>query len=233
MTHGGNPMKRMMRYNAILFSLAVVFISGTILAQPSNVFSIKVLPGSRMWVEGDSTLHRYHSSTPVIGLQSEIVFKSIPVITEGRPIQAVVTDGAYNPRLRWMTLSVAVKNFHSSIVGFDSQFHKTLKHAEHPNITFTLSNYKVEPESGVAERYVIRTNGVVRIAGKEKEITVTSIGKLDGQHASVTGQTDLLMTDFMIDPPKLLFVSTDNKVTIKWNLKLTLEPKNTALLSEK
>jgi hypothetical protein len=34
------------------------------------------------------------------------------------------------------------------------------------------------------------------------------------------------MTDFGLTPPELLFVKADDKVTVKWNLHLSLIPGN-------
>lgn len=224
-------MKRKIQTRMVVMTIACLFVTAALIAQPTNTYRMRVLSGSRIWVEGDSTLHRYQSVTTAINLDTEVVFKVVPSIADG-PVQALVTNKAYAPNLKRLVLNLGVKNFHSKIMGFDSQFHNTLKSREHPNITFTISNYTVAADNTASDRFIIRTNGIVRIAGKDKAITVTSIAKLGEQSGTLTGQTDLLMTDFMIEPPKLFFVTTDNKVTIKWNLILTLEPKEPTLISE-
>lgn len=225
-------MKKMINIRMLALVISGLFVSAALFAQSANIYRMKVLGGSRIWVEGDSTLHRYHSSTSAINLDTEIVFKAAPLIAEG-PIRTLVMNKATAPTLRRLELNLAVKKFHSQLTGFDGQFHRTLKSDEHPTITFSLTNYSVAPDGNSNDRFIIRTNGVVRIAGKDKAITVTSVGKLGEQSATVTGQVDLLMTDFMIEPPRLLFVTTDNKVTIKWNLLLGIEPQVSTLLSEK
>ncbi len=44
-------------------------------------------------------------------------------------------------------------------------------------------------------------------------------------HVLVTGEKDLLMTDYGIRPPRMLFLRTHDEVTVNWELKLGVEEK--------
>jgi hypothetical protein len=125
-----------------------------------------------------------------------------------------------------MVVKLNVKNFHSKTPGFDSKFYDTLKAENYPEIVFKPSKYTIQKESGNSGLFSIVSEGTVRIANKEKYITVKTSAKIQNGTVILSGQKDLLMTDFGLTPPELMFVKADDKVTVKWNLHLNLIPGN-------
>jgi len=67
-----------------------------------------------------------------------------------------------------------------------------------------------EPASG------IRAVGILNIAGVEREVTLTLKTQQSEGILIVTGEIQLLMTDFGITPPKAMLgmLKTDPKVTV-------------------
>ena len=62
----------------------------------------------------------------------------------------------------------------------------------------------------------MRAVGLLKIAGVEREVTLTLKTQRTGSTLTVSGQVPLLMTDFGITPPKAMLgmLKTDPKVTV-------------------
>jgi polyisoprenoid-binding protein YceI len=101
--------------------------------------------------------------------------------------------------------------------GLDKNMHKALKAAEHPEITFRLSRFE-----GVEPSGAMRGVGVLKIAGVEREVTLTLKTQSSGGTFTVNGEVPLLMTDFGITPPKAMLgmLKTDPKVTVTFEIVL-------------
>ena len=219
-------------FKTVIFLVSFFFVSVTLFAETPNNYKIKLMNGSRIWVEGDSTFHAYKSVSTAINLNTDIDFKSASMQSYGLA-SAMLAKKSYTPQFSKLILEMAVKKFHSDVLGLDGNFNETLKYKECPAITFTLSKYTIEEDKNVNNRFYIMTDGILKIAGKEKPVSLYNIAEVKGNTVILTGKKDLLMTDFMITPPKLLFITTEDKVTVKWELELTVTPVEAVSLANK
>ncbi len=219
-------MKKHYIKHAALFVAAIFFFVSLNASSTNSSYKLKVDEGSKIWVEGDSTMHAYKSVISVPNINSEALSKIKP----DDSLQAVISDKKYIPFVHDMILNmilkIHVKNFHSSTPGFDSKFYETLKAEDHPDIVFKPSKYTIVKDTNDSSLFYIKSEGLVKIAAQEKTISVTTTAKIQNNTITLTGQKDLLMTDFGLTPPVLLFVKADDKLTVKWNLILSLVPGN-------
>ena len=169
-------------------------------------------PKSALWLEGDSTLHPYHSSATVIAGEARFTDG------EGRWMDRLDAKG-----LSALTVRVPVKDMRSGKNGLDKNLQEALRADRHPDITFSLSSYDLQastaPESGAR----IIAQGILSVAGAEKPVTLTAAAREDGGLV-FRGEKELLMTDFDVKPPKMFLgtVRTSNEVTVHFHL--ILEP---------
>lgn len=160
-------------------------------------------PESRLWLEGDSTLHPYSSTATALGL--ELSFSS------GAALPAAAAAGV-PARL---IVRVPVKGLKSAHKGLDKNLVEALKGADHPDIVFTLTAYR-------AEAGRVSADGVLEVAGSTRAVSLAArLEPRDGR-LLVEGEQPLKMTDFGIKPPKMMMgaIKTADLVTVKYRLLL-------------
>ncbi len=208
-----------------MFLITVVFLMSTALfATTEKIYNLKFVNGSSLSIEGDSTVHTYKTATNELGLDTDLIFDINPGI-DGIPVEKLLADKSYQPKIKELVLNLVVEKFHSPTLGFDSKFNSTMKYKKHPKIVFTMTKSSIAADTENSNKFYIQTDGILSIAGKEKPVSVNSVAIVEKQKTvRLIGSKDLLMTDFGIEPPKLLFLTTDDKITVKWNLTLALVP---------
>ncbi len=120
---------------------------------------------------------------------------------------AVVKPGA----VETFEVVIPVTSLTSPRSGLDKNMYKALKADQHKEITFRLVRLAAKPTPGA-----FTATGILRVAGVEKEVALDLTLGRTTQALVVKGTTDLLMTDFNIEPPTALLgtVRSSPKVTI-------------------
>lgn len=174
-----------------------------LLALPAAAVELTLAPSSVLWIEGDSTLHPYSST-------STAVAAALALEAPGDAAGALAAKAPAR-----MTFTVPVASLKSAHGGLDKNLRKTLDAAAHPDITFTLRSYKVDGASVTAE-------GELRVAGKSRAVLLSSRLEARGGALFLEGAQPLKMTDFGIKPPTMMLgaVKTSDDVTVRWRLEL-------------
>src|SRR5687768_7876145 len=144
--------------------------------------SVALAPESRLWLEGDSTMHAYHSKATQISAEGE----TAPAI--GSPA------GLFQPgAVKSFELSVPVEGLWSGKAGLDKNMREALKAAEHPVIRFRLlrleqplddaprlsgeeapTNIPRTKSAGVharmGETFLVKAQGTLSVAGQERDV---------------------------------------------------------------
>jgi len=189
--------------------LMSLFLTHSTQAQPEHQLELAIQPASKLWLEGTSTMHEYTAKTTLI--RGSAVVDSI-AYAEGK--------GGQSTFLRNVEITIPVNTLSSGDEKLDENMYDALKGDDHESITYRMSNASVV--YAVGDSATLTTVGTLSVGGKEKEVemTVTLLKHEDGV-LRIKGYTDLLMTDFDIDPPTFMFVlTTDNKVKISFDLLL-------------
>jgi polyisoprenoid-binding protein YceI len=114
-------------------------------------------------------------------------------------------------------VSIAAASLKSSKEGLDKNMHKALKVKEHQEITFSLKRMDGAPDA-------LTAFGTLRIAGVEREVALPLKTARKGANLAVTGEIDVLMTDYGIAPPKAMLgmIKTDPKIKITFAILLAI-----------
>lgn len=205
---------------APLFLLAALPLTAAEPAAAATT-SFNLAPGSRLWLAGDSTLHPY----TITATKVEVAAGIDAAAAEGpAAVRAAVARGG----LRSLRLSVAVADLKSGESGLDKNMRKALKQDQAPVIRFTLADYQTE--SAKDDGLVVKVRGRLAIGGVEKDAVVTGECRFGPDGLEVTGTDDILMSDFGVKPPTLMFgaIKTADKVAVHFTLKLKASNTTTA-----
>jgi len=174
------------------------------LAAAANAGTAKLAEGSKLWIEGKSTLHAWESTATSL---------DAAVSAEGQSLSEAV--GKQAPVK--LTLTVPVAGMKSEHSGLDKNLQKALLADKNPNIVFTMSGYKADAKAGT-----IAADGALTVAGVTKPETITAkLAQKDGR-LILEGQQPLLMTDFGVKPPTAMMgtIKSDDHVIVKFHIEL-------------
>jgi len=193
-----------------LTALGCILASGLYAVGPTAATSQEASPSplklvsSRVSLSGTSNIHPYTASSTAARLVRLQLANGVlgPNVWE-----QIVKPGA----LEAFEISIPAATLSSPKEGLDRNMHKALKVTEHPDITFRLSRLEPADSSGA-----IRGVGILKIAGNEREVTLALKTRRTEAGFTVTGEVQLLMTDFGLTPPKAMLgmLKTDPKVTV-------------------
>jgi polyisoprenoid-binding protein YceI len=170
------------------------------------------LGSSRVALAGTSNIHEYTASTTA----ARIVRLQVASGSLGDNVwEEVLKPGV----LQAFEIAIPAATLSSPKDGLDKNMHKALNVTAHPDITFRLSRL----ESGAGPG-AVRATGVLQINGVERTITLDLKTQRSESTLMVTGEAQLLMTDFGITPPKAMLgmLKTDPKVTVTFETVLAI-----------
>jgi polyisoprenoid-binding protein YceI len=108
--------------------------------------------------------------------------------------------------------TVATEALDCSNGTMNEHMRKALKQSEHPNISFTLDSYTLDP-SGLLK-------GKLQIAGQEKEVQFPATVTDDGSTIRVVGSKQINMKEWGVKPPSLMLgtMKVNEMVTINFDV---------------
>ena len=158
-----------------------------------NDSTLTLQPGSSLYMEGDSTLHKYQMRAGTL-LGSAIVS-----VLPGRDLSALKIDQA--------VLVVSLKDFKSKESDLDSNADKALKAAQNPEIRFSLSHGTFSPGTAPGS-YLLNAQGTLSVAGQSAPVTLSADASLKDGTIRLKGVQKLKMTDFGVTPPSISLLVT-------------------------
>ena len=205
---------------ALLAVLACAWAAAPALGQaPAPVpAAVRLGPGSVLWLEGSSNVHEWESRTtqPVVKL-----------MRDGSAVDpadvAALDQWLRSGTLRGLDLVVPLATLHSKKgATLDKNLLKALKAEQNPEITFRLTQAKVGEASG--DSIPVSADGVLRVAGRERPITVA--GRLVRSEAGVwlNGSHGLRMTAFDVKPPTMMMGTMRVRDSVSVHFQLLLSP---------
>ena len=178
-------------------------------SQVPTQLHLAVRPGSRISLNGTSTVHDYSATSP------EIIdtFVVDPRLLEKGKIM-------FTNLFRQVTISIPVKSLHSSDEDLDNNMYEALMADDYPSIRYRLTSDSIMP-GATSDSLTIKTIGQLTVAGKEKTIDmIVTVRSAGDSTFRIRGMKELLMTDFGITPPSMMMglLKTDNKIVISFDL---------------
>ncbi len=181
-------------------------------------------PGSKVTIEGTSTIHDWTVEGAIIGG----IFEIDPAFQTDKTLKSVA---CLNTKGKGpiATVSIPVRSLKSKVAvasqRMDEVMYEAMRMKENPKITYTLNEMVIKgtvPESGTPVKF--DTKGDLMISGVtnklEMEVTMERVASPDGEMLKFSGSKVLKMTDFKIQPPapKLAMgaIKTGDEVTVKF-----------------
>ena len=208
-------MKTYIRFFYLTLALLLLQAAHTLAATAS--YTLELTDDSKLWIEGDSSLHAFDSTATVIQLASDVTPNS-------ETAQNSEVEWFKHQKLSSLTLTVPIKDMTSHTKGLASPLRKALKQKVQPNIIFTMQCYDLLPNSEDQTNLTVQISGNLSIGGETNPIKLNMTGLPKGDEFEISGETELQMTDYGITPPSLMFgrIKVADQVVIKWELKLKL-----------
>lgn len=191
-----------------LVSLIALTLAATVAARAPQDAGVTLSSG-KVSLAGTSNIHSYNATSTSVKV-TRVQFGARPTTWDD-----VLKPGA----LTAFEIAIPVETLKSGKDGLDSNMYKALKAKEHANITFKL--IKLE---AAAKTDCWRATGVLNVAGVDRQIALDLTGERKNGSLTIQGETQILMTDFGIAPPKAMLgmLKTDPKVTVTFVTVLAL-----------
>ncbi len=184
-----------MKFVYLLFNL--FFITGLV----AQTYSLDSEPAEILSISGSSSLHDW----TVIAGEMNNVLQELQ-LKEGK----LFVDT--------FQLSIPVHSLNSGKPAMETKMHKALKGSDYPEVQFQL---KEELMIDVMDEEADSISGILTVAGKSVPIDLDLSVSMENNVIILTGNEDMKMTDFDINPPTALFgqIKTHDEIVVNFELK--------------
>ena len=199
--------------------LGLLLLAVPALEAPAQV---RILPESRMWIEGTSTVDRF----ACMNTRFEVALRIDGAAAERETRTGAVSAEALLP----------VTSFDCGHRRMNHDLQEALRAEAHPYIRYELDQLR-PLESGDADPswQHFRATGQVTVAGVTRRVEqVLQARRLDNGRLRATGSVELRMTDFGIEPPSTLFglIRAEDTIVVVFDLWAEAEPPLAARLGD-
>ena len=168
------------------------------------------LSSTRITIAGTSNVHDYTATTAA----ARVTRVEFGDVTAGASFW---DDAQKSTGLKAFDIAIPAETLKSSKDGLDKNMYKALKTKEHADITFRMTRLEGAPGA-------LKATGILTVAGVEREVTLPLKTAKKGANLAVSGELDVLMTDYGIQPPKAMMgmVKADPKIKITFDVVLAV-----------
>ena len=193
--------------------LATLLLASSLIAGEWTVY--KARPGSKVTIEGTSTIHDWAVETSLIGGTMELG-PGFPLDSSKSP-----KPGKVEAKAETILFTSSIKSGKKSM---DEVMHETMDQRNHPKITYKLQDLSLKETPKTGEPLKFDAVGVLSVSGvlKTNSMEVVMAPEDGGEKIVVKGVTNLKMTDFGMKPPApsiglgLIKTGDDVKVSFEW-----------------
>lgn len=203
-----------MTTSKILRCLGALVLAATVQLRAADTVSYISQPGSKMRIDGTSTIHDWHAESKLIGGRFECP-ADFPFADPAKASTGKVD-------LSVQTMIMANSFSCSSGSAMDKVMRGAMKADEHRFIRYTLKEAAVKEAK--ADGVVFSTKGDLSVSGVTKSVAMDVTMKPAGEKKlNFSGTAKVKMTDFGIDPPSpavaLGLIKTADEVTLTFEWK--------------
>lgn len=195
------------------FLLGLLLVALAIPASAQDLIRYQAKPGSKLRLEGTSTLHDWTVDGKIIGGSMELE-SNFPLDSSAKP----PANAKLNAKVE---VKIPVTSLLSGKQLMDSVMYEALKEKQYKEIQYRLKS--IAPKSNAAGSMQFDATGELTISGMMRTNSmVVTFEKMDSNRVKVKGETTIKMTDFGVKPPApniglgLLKTGDDVKVTFEW-----------------
>ena len=177
---------------------------------------LTLTPGGSLYIDGDSTLHTFQSTATKVAVDFDLA-------DGAGALPAAIKDG----KVKGMTVTIPVAEMRSGEKGLDKNMRKTLKADENPDIVYKLGHYDLVKGAGEGEM-TAKTTGDLTISGKTKPVAMDVVFRFGPNGVEMQGSYKLLMSDYGVTPPTLMFgaIKVKDPVVVRFDLLLNADEHN-------
>lgn len=185
----------------------------TLTAPAQTLVRYESQPGSKMRMDGTSTIHDWHAESQLIGGFIELDAALLEAPDKAKPGKVAAKGETF----------VAVRSLKcSSGKAMDAVMQEAMKEKENPRIVFKLVELTLKEVKGTQVNF--EAKGSLTVSGVTKDITfpVSLLRRVDQARIAFSGATAMKMTDFKITPPAptaaigLIKTGDEVKLTFEW-----------------
>jgi len=185
-------------------------------ASAADMLKYKAKPGSKMRIEGTSTIHDWWSESSIIGGRLEL--------DPAFPADPAKNDLKAGPLPAQANISIVVRTFKCQWgAPMDAVMQESMSAKEFPKIDFKLKELAFKEAKDGA--LVFDSKGDLTVHGQTKEVSFpVKIERPDAKSLKIKGELATKMSDFGIPTPApkaaggLIKTSDDVKLTFEWNV---------------
>lgn len=206
------------RSGACLKAALAIGIGLALIARPALAGESRIAAaGCTVEIDGDSTLHKY-SATSHDCRCSFGVSASVAGSPEPQTLEALMRGHLVDA----FSMAIPVGSLKSGDKHLDQHMWKALKQSQFPRIRFEMTSYRVTAAAAPGATFTLEMQGHLEVAGVSRPIQLTASARPTANGLQVWGAKDLLMTDYDVTPPTLMFgaIKTADAITIKFNVEL-------------
>jgi YceI-like protein len=204
----------------IAANLALVLLASLSVQAADQSTKYYARSGSKMRIEGTSTIHDWQVEGTLIGGYLEVGpgFPTEP----GQAATPGKVDAHAEPFIMVRTLKSIEKDGKPYSDRMDEVMYEHLKVQKNPKISFHLTDLTLkEPAKSKDTPFVFEAKGQVSVAGVTNDVTMpVSVLPLGDKKLKISGKTSLKMTDFKVEPPNPLGLGIktgdDIKIIFDW-----------------
>lgn len=165
------------------------------------------LPGSRLWIEGTSTIKDYSCTTGIVDGYAEI-----------SSISDMKTGNIHKDKAQ---VSIKVRALDCGNNTMNNDMYNAMKANEFPDIKYELVYARLlsKPDSNL--QFTLNTLGYLTVAGKKKlENVKVTVEKLSNDLFRIKGSLPISMLDFGINPPEHLLglIKAHNNLVVYFDI---------------
>jgi hypothetical protein len=212
-------MLRSAKYNfgwSILLAIALAILAIPSQSGAQSIWgNISIEKGAKVWIEGSAGFVNYQCNAEELSGRGEIENTENPQST-------VQGHGDVH-----ISVALPVKSLKCGKRAMNKDMYEALKSDSFPTIRYRLLNAQLDEENDSTSSWMlIRTRGIMEIAGVQDTITMIVRGKmLSNSRFKVKGSKPLNMDTYNIEPPSAMFglIKADKELSVHFDVTVRLE----------
>ena len=199
---------------SVMAAVGLALVSGAFAAEKLPV-ATTLGPASELWLDGTSTMHDYESRSKEVTVE---LFRGPGAAqpADAAALMALIRSS----EVLDVQFQVPVVSLRSDKAALDKNLRKAMKAEQHPNVYFAMKKYSVAPAAAAGDTVAIQAEGTLTVAGQERPVSLAARAYPAGEGVWLEGSKKLLMSEYGIQPPKMMMgaLKVHDPVTIHYRL---------------